>query len=140
MKLVGDEHLGKFCYCNQHLSPHATGWCTVDLRNKIALKAETIEEAGIECMNNGFQLFQRERVSILPRDLKANIHSLDTFIERRGPADGTHRTFVKVKAVEKVRDVNRTRFLVTHEEAFGVTSSLLSPQTRVFVYRAWKPL
>jgi hypothetical protein len=28
-KLAGDEHLGEWVYCSQHMRPHETGWCTV---------------------------------------------------------------------------------------------------------------
>lgn len=36
-KLAGDEHLGEWVYCDQHLRPHRTGWCTVPPANKVPL-------------------------------------------------------------------------------------------------------
>jgi hypothetical protein len=45
-------------YCNQHLNPHMTGWCTVDNRNKILLEAKTAEAAGAECKAKGYTLFK----------------------------------------------------------------------------------
>ena len=45
-KPAGDEHMGKFVYCIQHVRVHATGWCTVDEHNKVALPGtETLEAA-----------------------------------------------------------------------------------------------
>lgn len=44
-KPAGDEHLGKFVYCQQHLRVHATGWCTVSERDKVPLHGDTIQEA-----------------------------------------------------------------------------------------------
>lgn len=43
-----DVALGAFVYCKSHVAPHETGWCSVDVRNKIALKATTHQEAVAE--------------------------------------------------------------------------------------------
>jgi hypothetical protein len=48
---------GTIVYCNQHLNPHWTGWCTVDVRNKIALNSLTLIEAEHECRSRGFKLY-----------------------------------------------------------------------------------
>lgn len=48
---------GTWVYCNQHMRPHQTGWCTVSPRNKIALAATTLEEAYAECRARGFELY-----------------------------------------------------------------------------------
>jgi hypothetical protein len=48
----------KWIYCNQHLNPHMTGWCTVSVRNKTLLNATTAEDAGRECKEKGFVLFK----------------------------------------------------------------------------------
>jgi hypothetical protein len=43
---IEDVKLGtKFCYCAQHVRVHSTGWCSVGLHDKVALDAETSEEA-----------------------------------------------------------------------------------------------
>lgn len=47
----------RIVYCNQHLRPHATGWCTVHIRNKELLGAKTIEEAYEECKTKGLKLY-----------------------------------------------------------------------------------
>lgn len=44
-------------YCDQHMRPHLTGWCTVSNRNKVALKATTQNEAYAECRERGFDLY-----------------------------------------------------------------------------------
>lgn len=53
MKLAGDEGMGAWVYCKQHVRPHETGWCTVDVRDKVALKALTAEEALAEVEARG---------------------------------------------------------------------------------------
>lgn len=45
MNKAGDEHLGLYVYCQQHVGPHVTGWCTVNANQKISLKATTFKEA-----------------------------------------------------------------------------------------------
>jgi hypothetical protein len=47
----------KFVYCNQHLSPHSTGWCTVYNYNKIPLDAQILDEAFLECKAKGYKLY-----------------------------------------------------------------------------------
>lgn len=44
-------------YCNQHLSPHYTGWCTVDNRNKIKLESIDLKSAADECRKKDYKLF-----------------------------------------------------------------------------------
>jgi len=53
------EHFGEdtLVYCNQHLRPHSTGWCTVPIHHKTALESKTEEEAVIECRKKGFKLY-----------------------------------------------------------------------------------
>lgn len=60
-KLAGDEHLGKFVYCKQHVGPHATGWCTVRAEEKIPLKATNIKEAGVEVRALGLPIFGEDK-------------------------------------------------------------------------------
>ncbi len=60
-KLTEDEQVfgeNVFVYCNQHLRPHLTGWCTVPARNKIKLKATNHVEAGLECKEMGYKLYE----------------------------------------------------------------------------------
>lgn len=38
----------KYVYCAQHCAVHATGWCTVSITDKVALIAETVDEARTE--------------------------------------------------------------------------------------------
>lgn len=45
-------------YCNQHLRPHLTGWCTVPARNKVKLDATTEDAAHAECEAKGFTLYK----------------------------------------------------------------------------------
>lgn len=49
-----DETLGKYVYCTQHLRVHATGWCTVGVEDKLALQAETLDEAVQEAKAKGY--------------------------------------------------------------------------------------
>ncbi len=46
-----------FVYCNQHLYPHLTGWCTVDSHHKTLLEATTVEDAYRECVSKEFPIF-----------------------------------------------------------------------------------
>lgn len=50
--MTEDEKLGAYVYCTQHCRVHDTGWCTVSVGDKIALKATTYEEAKEEAANN----------------------------------------------------------------------------------------
>lgn len=45
-------------YCNQHLRPHSTGWCTVSIDNKIKLEADNIKDAYAECEALGLKVYQ----------------------------------------------------------------------------------
>lgn len=45
-------------YCDQHMRPHMTGWCTVSNRNKIKLDATSNDQAYSECRLRGFDLYQ----------------------------------------------------------------------------------
>lgn len=38
----------KFVYCAQHMRVHETGWCTVNVLDKIPLLSQTLEEANME--------------------------------------------------------------------------------------------
>ncbi len=45
-------------YCNQHLAPHRTGWCTVNPKNKTKLDATEVDAAAAdECRAKGFKLY-----------------------------------------------------------------------------------
>lgn len=48
---------GVWIYCNQHLAPHQTGWCTVSIHNKTLLNAKDQYEAVDECRVRGFTLY-----------------------------------------------------------------------------------
>jgi|AntAceMinimDraft_11_1070367.scaffolds.fasta_scaffold75311_4 hypothetical protein len=45
-------------YCDQHMRPHLTGWCTVSARNKIQLKATTDIEAYAECKERNLEIYK----------------------------------------------------------------------------------
>jgi hypothetical protein len=60
-KPAGDEHMGKWVYCKQHLNVHSTGWCTVYPTEKIALKAETEAEAFEEVRANGWKIWKWQK-------------------------------------------------------------------------------
>jgi len=45
-------------YCDQHLRPHTTGWCTVPVRNKIKLDADNYTEAVAICVKNNWTIFK----------------------------------------------------------------------------------
>jgi|SRR5579859_3991426 len=53
-----DSAMGDFVYCKSHVNFHRTGWCTVHVEDKIALKAKTENEAYNECRNLGVRLYQ----------------------------------------------------------------------------------
>ncbi len=44
-------------YCSSHLRPHATGWCTVSVEDKIRLDAATYEDAVKECRARGLRIY-----------------------------------------------------------------------------------
>lgn len=52
-KPAGDEHMGKYVYCMEHMHVHATGWCTVLPERKVALEAQTPHDARIEAQDKG---------------------------------------------------------------------------------------
>lgn len=56
-KLAGDEHMGRFVYCKQHVGPHSTGWCTVSASDKIPLQADNREEAYAEAKAMGLDIY-----------------------------------------------------------------------------------
>ena len=47
---------GAWVYCDQHLRPHMTGWCTVRVDSKVLLRAKSMEAAYAECKERGFRL------------------------------------------------------------------------------------
>lgn len=53
LKTFGDCYV----YCSQHLNPHKTGWCTVNVGEKTKLDAKTLEQAFDECRKKGYTLF-----------------------------------------------------------------------------------
>lgn len=59
-----DEKLGPWVYCAQHLRPHPTGWCTVDLHDKLGLGEfpGTVEEqvvaAVAKCKKFGLKIWK----------------------------------------------------------------------------------
>lgn len=47
----------RWVYCRQHLRPHTTGWCTVNVHEKTLLQATNGEDADAECREKGFELY-----------------------------------------------------------------------------------
>lgn len=45
-------------YCNQHLRPHTTGWCTVGVKNKVGLGVTCEKEAYEKCKHFNFTIFR----------------------------------------------------------------------------------
>lgn len=43
-------------YCKQHVRPHSTGWCTVDVKDKIKLDATDRTAAIAECRDKGLKM------------------------------------------------------------------------------------
>lgn len=71
---AGDEELGKWVYCKQHLRPHSTGWCTVPPDQKVALQAETHDDAYKEVRAIGFYVFgAKEPIEYLGEDVKKEL-------------------------------------------------------------------
>lgn len=61
MKPTKDEEAfgeNTWVYCSQHLRPHTTGWCTVDVSEKTPLKAKTYADAVEECVDRKFELYK----------------------------------------------------------------------------------
>jgi len=48
---------GAWIYCNQHLKPHQTGWCSVGVYDKIGLGVSTAQEAYAKCEAWGLKIF-----------------------------------------------------------------------------------
>ncbi len=44
-------------YCNQHMKPHETGWCTISVRDKVKLDATNAKDAYAECEAKGLKLY-----------------------------------------------------------------------------------
>lgn len=44
-------------YCRSHMRPHLTGWCSVGVRNKVALESGTISDALDECREKGYPIY-----------------------------------------------------------------------------------
>jgi hypothetical protein len=44
-------------YCQSHMRPHGTGWCSVPPSSKIKLDATEREAAYAECRAKGFDLY-----------------------------------------------------------------------------------
>lgn len=53
---AGDEHMGTFVYCTQHVRPHTTGWCHVAAEDKIRLAAAGWMESDNECRRIGLDI------------------------------------------------------------------------------------
>lgn len=50
--------IGEWIYCDQHLRPHMTGWCSVNYRNKVGLSVSSLEEAYTKCKLLGLQIYK----------------------------------------------------------------------------------
>ena len=52
---------GTWVYCNQHMKPHMTGWCSVSVRDKIGLgiegKQENAQEAYAKARAFGLPIY-----------------------------------------------------------------------------------
>jgi len=49
---------GVYVYCDQHMRPHSTGWCTVGLKHKQKLDADNIQDAYVECEAKELKVFK----------------------------------------------------------------------------------
>lgn len=49
---------GAWVYCNQHMKPHQTGWCSVAVRDKIGLGVKNADEAYQKCRDWKLPLYQ----------------------------------------------------------------------------------
>ena len=67
MTVIGkteDVKLGPWVYCAQHLRPHSTGWCSVDIKDKLGLGEfpGTVEEQGraaaAKCRKFGLKIWK----------------------------------------------------------------------------------
>ena len=66
MDIAEDEVFGKnsWIYCRQHMRPHLTGWCGVDVRDKVGLGIFGIDkakEAYHKCIDFRFPLINSSR-------------------------------------------------------------------------------
>jgi hypothetical protein len=52
---ASDTALSSWVYCAQHLTPHASGWCTVSNQQKLRLNAITRDEAYTEAKQLGLR-------------------------------------------------------------------------------------
>jgi hypothetical protein len=50
------QMLATWVYCKQHVRPHTTGWCTVGVRDKVALAAKNRESAYAEARALGYAI------------------------------------------------------------------------------------
>lgn len=67
-KKAGDEEMGAWVYCTQHVRPHTTGWCTVGVRDKRPLKARNSEQAYKEVKDIGWPIFGHKEPAELVYD------------------------------------------------------------------------
>lgn len=60
----GAEH---WIYCRQHLAPHLTGWCTVDIADKIGLGIYGVDNRDLayeKCRNWGLHIHDNHKSAI----------------------------------------------------------------------------
>lgn len=126
-KPAGDEHLGQFVYCKQHLRPHSTGWCTVHASDKVALKATTSEAAYDEVRANGWTIFQERLLKVLPRDIRVGDLLL---CSQAGKI-----VFVPVRESNRVPEKGPARYEILHDLAFGRTSLRVAATARLEIRR-----
>lgn len=61
--LTEDVALGEWVYCHQHLRPHRSGWCTVNIDEKVGLGSfsgtedEQLYAANAKCKRLEFRLY-----------------------------------------------------------------------------------
>jgi hypothetical protein len=46
-----------YVYCSQHLKAHQTGWCTVSVRDKVALGVDNAQDAYAKCRALGLHIY-----------------------------------------------------------------------------------
>lgn len=54
---ANDTHLGAYVYCASHVGPHASGWCTVGLNQKLGLPADNADDARAWCQDLGLPVY-----------------------------------------------------------------------------------
>jgi hypothetical protein len=126
-KPAGDEHLGTFVYCKQHLRPHNTGWCTAHALDKIGLKATTREAAYDEVRANGWTISQERLLKILPRDIR--VGDLLMCLQ------AGKVMFVPVRESSRIPEKGPARYEITHDQAFGRTSLRVAATARLEIRR-----